>query len=74
MKPLLLLGLMMMFVGGSVRAQDLTVTPNAAITGYTVNLTTDPKIIEANQPFTLTLSIFDIDSKTPISEFDEVHT
>ncbi len=74
MKHLLLLGAMMMFTVGMVSSHDATATPAAPTNGYIVNLSTQPKTIEANKPFTLTVSILGEDDKTPVSEFDEVHT
>jgi len=74
MKQVLLLGVMIMLVVGSASAQDSTATPTAPTTGYVVNLSTDPQIVEANKPFTLTVSIFDADGKTKATAFDEVHT
>ncbi len=59
---------------GVVSAHDSTATPAAPENGYVVNLTTEPKAIEANKPFTLTVSILDADGKTPVAAFDEVHT
>src|SRR5262245_52728397 len=41
---------------------------------YQVQLSTDPQTVEAGQPFTLTLQILKPDGKTPVSDFDEVHT
>jgi hypothetical protein len=74
MKRLLLLGVMMMMGIGSIRAHDATSTPSPSADEYVVNLTTEPKSVEANKPFTLTVSIFEADGKTPVSKFDEVHT
>jgi len=74
MKHLLLLGVMMMFTLGAVSAHDSTATPAAPENGYVVNLITDPKVVEANKPFTLTVSIFEADGKTSVATFDEVHT
>jgi hypothetical protein len=74
MKHWLLLGVMMMLGIGSISAHDSTATPVATAAGYIVYLSTNPKIIEANKPFTLTVSVFGADGKTPVSAFDEVHT
>ncbi len=74
MKHLLLLGIMILGTFSVVSAQDSTATPPAPTTGYIVNISTDPKTIEANKPFTLAVSILNADGKTPVAEFDEVHT
>lgn len=74
MKHLLMLGVLMMFTLGAVRAHDATATPDAPEHGYVVNLSTEPKAIEANKPFTLTVTILKADGKTPVTDFDEVHT
>jgi hypothetical protein len=42
--------------------------------GYQATLITEPAIIEARQPFQLTLDILQADGETAVSEFDEVHT
>jgi len=42
--------------------------------GYRLTITTNPTVVEANQPFSLTLDIFEADGTTPVAEFDEVHT
>jgi hypothetical protein len=41
---------------------------------YQAVLKTNPAAVEAGKPFQLTLNILDADGKTPVSEFDEVHT
>lgn len=41
---------------------------------YQAVLKTDPVAVEAGKPFQLTLDILDADGKTPVSQFDEVHT
>jgi len=74
MKRWLVLGAIIMIGVGSIRAQDAAFTPTASTEIYVVNLVTEPKEIEANKPFTLTVSILEPDGKTPVSKFDEVHT
>lgn len=64
----------MMFTLGAVRAHDSTATPAAPENRYVVNLITEPKVIEANKPFTLTVTIQKADGKIPVTAFDEVHT
>lgn len=41
---------------------------------YRLTIATNPTVVEANQPFSLTLDIFEADGTTPVAEFDEVHT
>ncbi|MBI1282076.1 MAG: hypothetical protein GC179_28375 [Anaerolineaceae bacterium] len=74
MKHLLVLGIMMVFIFGMVSAHDSTATPTAPAKSYVVNLSTEPKVIEANKPFTLTAAILMPDGQTPVTAFDEVHT
>ncbi len=74
MKQLLAIGVMMMVTFGVVSAHDSTATPAAPANGYIVNLNTQPEAVEANKPFTLTVSILNADGKTPVTAFDEVHT
>ena len=74
MKRWLLLVVMMMIGISAIRAQDAAFTPTVSTEGYVVNLATEPKEIEANKPFTLTVSILESDGKTPVTKFDEVHT
>lgn len=69
---LVLVGLMVMF--SLVQAQDALPTSAVSSAAYVVNLATNPAIVEANQPFTLTVKILTADDKTPVTVFDEVHT
>lgn len=41
---------------------------------YRLAVSTEPAVVEANQPFALTLDIFQADGTTPVADFDEVHT
>lgn len=45
-----------------------------AMNQYRLVMTTDPAEVQAGQPFALTLSFFQSDGQTPLTEFDEVHT
>ena len=55
-------------------AQDSTPVAPTSADAYVVNLSTDPANVEANKPFTLTVTILNADGKTPVTAFDEVHT
>lgn len=73
-KRWLMLGAALLIMMNSVQAHDSTPTPSASENAYIINLSTAPKNVEANKPFTLTLQILNADGKTPVSTFDEVHT
>jgi hypothetical protein len=64
----------MIAIISSVQALDVTPTPAASTDVYMVNLSTNPTTVEANKPFTLTVTILNGDGRTPVIEFDEIHT
>lgn len=59
---------------GSVHAHGATPTPSTSSDAYVVKLSTNPTTIEANKAFTLTLTVLKSDGKTPVTQFDVVHT
>jgi hypothetical protein len=64
----------MLIVSGFAQAREATPTPGAIADQYVVRLNTDPAILEANKPFTLTLTVLRADGQTTVDKFDEVHT
>jgi hypothetical protein len=73
-KRWLLLGAALLVVMSSVHAHDSTPMPSASEAAYIINISTTPKNVEVNKPFTLTVKILNSDGKTPVTVFDEVHT
>jgi hypothetical protein len=55
----------------TTEAMDMSVETSGH---YQAVLKTDPVSTEARKPFQLTLDILNADGKTPVSDFDEVHT